>query len=288
MNFSNQQKGAIYILLSGLFYGLLGYFGVKIMDKGFSAADMLFWRFLISAIVTGFLTLTGTKSSHKNSEEILKILFLGAFFYWWSAWLYFISAKQIGTGLAMVLFFIYPVFVVVFNCFFHKIKITKIYYIAIFLILFGIVLLAGIDEFKFDLIGIGLGIIAAIFFAAYVIISKKTVISPLSSTFTLSIGCAAISLAFTLAEGGFKIPADLKSWINILFIGTVCTALPILLFLKGLEFVNSAKASMLSVSEPLAMMIFGYFLLGEKITILQFIGAIVILGGAMMTLIEKE
>ncbi len=47
---SNQKTGALYALSSGFCYSLLGYFGISIIQDGSSISNMLFWRFLVSAL----------------------------------------------------------------------------------------------------------------------------------------------------------------------------------------------------------------------------------------------
>ena len=66
--------------------------------------------------------------------------------------------------------------------------------------------------------------------------------------------------------------------------GIICTALPILFFLESLKYISSEKASMLTVLEPIFVVIFGVILMHEPITFIQIIGIITILLGALLTL----
>ena len=48
---SQEQRGSLYAIVSGLLYGFIGYFGLSAMNGHLSASNMLFWRFLISSII---------------------------------------------------------------------------------------------------------------------------------------------------------------------------------------------------------------------------------------------
>lgn len=286
--FSNEQKGSLYAITSGLCYGLLGYFGVTIIEADFSITNMLFWRFLVSVVFIGGILLFQLKNLKDCPKEMIKIILAGAILYCPTSILFFISSEYIGTGLSMVIFFTYPAIVILLNYLFYKTKISKIYYFAIAVITIGMVLLVDISEFTFDLFGIALGLISATFYASYILISKKNKLSPLSSTLMVSIGCMLTCLIGSIATNSLKMPTTLDVWSNILSLGVICTAVPILLLLQGLKYISSEKASILSVLEPVFVVIFGMLLLDETISLLQAIGIIVLLVGAIITLLSEQ
>jgi drug/metabolite transporter (DMT)-like permease len=285
---SNEQKGSLYAITSGLCYGLLGYFGVTIIEADFSITNMLFWRFLVSAIFMACLLLFRLSDLKNNLKDMIKVILAGAILYCPTSIIFFISSKYIGTGLSMVIFFTYPAVVILLNYLLYKTNISKIYYAAIGLITVGMVLLVDISEFTFDLFGIVLGIISATFYAAYILVSKKNQLTPLTSTLMVSIGCTLTCLIGSIATDSLQVPATFDLWFNILSLGIICTALPILLLLQGLKYINSEKASILSVLEPVFVVIFGMLLLDETITLIQAIGIIILLSGAIITLLSDQ
>src|SRR5690242_6338930 len=104
---SFETKGVIYAVLSGILYGLLGYFGISIMNEDFSVSNMSFWRFFISSLVIAIIAVPSmiTKFNYKM-RDILLMLSVGAAFYYAGSAVYFIASQSIGTGLAMVIFFV--------------------------------------------------------------------------------------------------------------------------------------------------------------------------------------
>lgn len=285
---STEQKGALYAISSGLCYGFLGYLGVSLIDAGMSVFNMLFWRFLIATIFMSLILLPKYKLIFQNYRQSLKVFFYGMVFYSASTIIYFLSSRYIGTGLAMVIFFTYPAMVMLFNVFYHKTQISKIYYAAFLLLIIGMVCLVDLHEIALDSWGIILGLVSAFFYAIYIVVSKKVYIAPTVSTLMVSSGCAVTCFTVSLIDNSFYIPVDMFNWFNIISIGLFCTAIPILLLLKALQHISSEQASMLSVLEPVFVVIFGVILLGEKVTFAQVIGTTLILSGALMTILPKS
>lgn len=282
--FSREQKGSFYAITSGLCFGLVGYFGLSLMDTNVSVSNMQFWRFLISMLVMLFILMPQYKTFDDNAVEVLKAFFSGVFFYSTSTGIYFSASKYIGTGLAVVIFFTFPVFVMLLNWLLYRTKIDKIYYLSVILIILGMVHLVDLNDLKLDMIGIGLAVLGAMIYACYIVSSKRIKVSSMVSTLMISLGCSVACLIFSLYDESFFIPSTSFQWIHILGFGILSTALPILLLLQGLKKISAEKASILSVMEPVFVVIFGIILLDETITTTQMIGVVTILSGAIITL----
>lgn len=284
---SHQHKGSLYAISSGLCYGLIGYFGVLIIKDGVSIYNMLFWRFLIASIFALLIVSSNFKLLYANTTSSIRVIFYGMSFYSGSAIFYFLASQYLGTGLAMVIFFTYPAFVICFNILYYKTPINKIYYFAFPLLIMGMILLIDKHEFGFDILGLILGVLASFSYACYILASKNTAISPSISTLMVSIGCTITCGLTALAHQTLSLPTTFESWLHITALATICTTLPILLLLQGLKYISPEKASMLSVLEPVFVVIVGIALLGEQISLIQIIGIVTILFGALLTISTK-
>jgi len=286
---SNEQCGTLYAIASGLCYGLLGYFGMSIIQANLSIANTTFWRFFIS---TGVIALILLPSKYKallaNKREALKVMLYGMIFYSPGAMAFFVSSQYIGTGLAIVIFFTFPVMVMLINWYFFGTRISLIYYIAVVMIVIGLVLLVDKSKLQSDIIGVTLSFLSAASYAIYVVVSKRCFLAPLPATFMLSMGSMMTSFLYAYIEGSFIIPNHINIWLDILGIGIICTAIPILLLLQGLKYISAEKVSILSVLEPVSIVLVGIALLGETITAIQSFGIIIILAGAMITIATQK
>jgi drug/metabolite transporter (DMT)-like permease len=92
----------------------------------------------------------------------------------------------------------------------------------------------------------------------------------------------------SLTTNSFTVPTTLHVWLNLLGISIVSTTIPILLLLYSLNYINSEKASILSVLEPIFVLIFGVTLLGEPMKMQYILGVIIVLAGALLTLFSQR
>lgn len=286
---SNEEKGVGLVVASAMAYGFLYYFGVAILKENYSPYATMFWRFLIATIFLFLILRPRMKNFSYTKKEILAPLLSSAPFHGTATSLYFLSSTYIGGGPAEVLLFTHPVTVLLFNRLVYKTAIAKICYIAIAFIILGTVLLSNFGGATFNLKGIFIGIISAVFFGLYIVSSKKnSALDPLLSAFLICLGSTIICLIFSLTHGSFAIPTTFNLWSNIFCLAILCTSLPILLFMKGLQFIPSEKAAIISMLEPPMMILVGYLLLSEKITIVQFCGIVIIMVATLTVLIKKS
>jgi drug/metabolite transporter (DMT)-like permease len=283
----SQKKGIIYAIFSGLGFGFIGYFGMSLIEDNMSIALTTFWRFFVSSIIIAVVSRKDLKLILERPKEVLRLIFYGIVLYSTGTMTYFYGSKFIGTGLAMVIFFIFPVIVISYNRFVQKHKIDRLIYIAAIIILIGISCLVKFDGVILDEVGIGLCLLSASIYATYIIVSRNNKLPAGLSTLSVSIGCVINTLTITTLDGSFYIPHTFVNWLDILGIAVISTAIPMLLFLKSLEHISSEKASLLTVLEPLFVVFLGVIFLGEKIDLIQGIGAFLILTGSTIALLEK-
>ena len=130
-----------------------------------------------------------------------------------------------------------------------------------------------------------LGLLSAFGYGCYVAACRNiSKLDPILSTIIVSLGCTFTAAIFAIIDGSFTVPQGISTWGNIFGMALISTALPILLLLEAMKYISSTKASILSVLEPVAVVIFGILLLDETVSIMQGIGVVVVLGGALLTL----
>ena len=281
---SSEQRGALYAIGSGLLYGLTGYYGISIIQADFTVSAMLFWRFFVASLFIAILL----KGRVTLDRQCLKVFLYGMLFYGTSTTVYFFASLYLGTGLAMVIFFTFPAFVMLINSIYYKQAIPKIYYAALGIIILGLTFLVNPENASLDLYGIALSVLCALLYACYVAASKKITLPALTSTLMVSLGCMITSLLFSLWEGSLHLPETASCWFDIIGMGLIATAIPILLLLQCLKYITSEKASLLSVLEPVFVFIFGILLLSEEVDATKILGVIILLSGSLLTLFTKK
>jgi len=286
------NKGIVFTALSGMLYGSIGYFGVRLLNQGLSVLDLLVWRFLFSTLILlpVLFTIKDTFSSI-NWKALWQLLLLGGILYAASTTCYFSASTLIGTGLAMVIFFSFPIFVALLSFVFNNEPITLTTIASLFLIFIGCVMIALGDEWLIDFKGIMLALMSGIGYGFYVFSSKKSsrLLSPLLATFVVCLGASiAFILYSVLIQQPLYMPATNSVWLHISLFSLLGTVLPVLLLMAGLKYISASKASIISVLEPVTVLCVGSLILGETITTIQLIGAIVILSSALIVQLDKE
>lgn len=123
--------------------------------------------------------------------------------------------------------------------------------------------------------------------AAYSIIIKlaMTRLSPLA---LLAYGSAAgvvILIPLTIIEGGWALVPHLSAqalW-SLAFLSIGAAGLAYLWYYEGIAVVGSSKASVFLNMEPVAAILLGVIILGEQVTMIIAIGAILVIGGLFLT-----
>lgn len=285
---NKEYIGSFYAILSGFLYGFIGYFGLSAMKGHLSVSTMLFWRFLIASCVIFIVLIPYFKKNTDSYKQMINAFLTGAIYYGFSTWLYFLACQYITSGLSMVLFFTYPMLIMMINYLVYKQTIPKIYYLAIVVILIGMAFLVNQNELSVNLAGILLGIASAFFYACYLIASKRNRISPNMSTLMVCLGCTATCLIISLINHNLVIPSERIIRWHLLGIAVIATVIPVFLMLYSLQYISSEKASILSVLEPVFVVIFGILLLGESVSFKSAVGIILILSGALITLFSHK
>ncbi|CAN5387560.1 DMT family transporter [soil metagenome] len=276
--------------LSGVLYGFLGYFGTLVLQDNISVSTMLFWRFAIAGI--WIFSFSIKKHAFKQMFRIDKlhlimIFILGAIGYAGSSVFYFLASQYTGTGLAMVVFFSYPIAV----GFMSWVADKNIFNISIVLMLItmliGMFLLQDFSSKAFNMIGVLFGILAGICYAIYIIGSKRfSTIAVNSNIVTLMVcfSCTFVFLTLSVLTHTISFPHSLKTWLYVLALGVFATALPIQLLFKSLKHISAMRASIISVLEPLVTVLVGIVALNESVSLLQTLGAFMILSSVILIL----
>ncbi len=268
-------------ILSGAFYGTLGLFGVYLLQEGLGLSDFLFWRFLLSAILILPFLITKQHWRDVFSKSGLIIIGISSIFYASSTSFYFYAIEYMGSGLAMVLFYCYPIFVVLLDWLHGKNPPSKVILKGLAIVLFGVLFLSDPNQWNASVEGIGWGFLCAFGFGVYFYTSQCAIkeISTVSGTFCICLGNFLIFALLVGYKGELYMPTT--AWVigNITGLAVLATVLPIYFVFVALRTIDGTKASILSVFEPIVTIILGIIFLHEKITLLQYIGVIIILGG---------
>ncbi len=283
-------------ILAGFMFGSSGIFVRTLTQNGIDQGTLLFLRFSIAIIpILIALILTDKKLLKIDLKDIPLFLACSICIIGLNL-CYNESMNTVPLSLAAVLLSLAPIFVLVFAYILFREKITSKKLICMFLAIFGCVLMTGVLEdniINIPLFGILSGVGAALFWAVYLMASKKSMETG-KHTYTIlfySIIFITIALIPFTSFGQIADFISIDPLLCIIFLiihSTFSFALPYIFSTLSLNYIDSGISSiLLSGAEPLAALIFGFFIYSEVPTVLMFCGFILTIA-AMMMLSRKD
>ena len=269
---TREVKGIVLAVLSAVLYGSLPIIGLEITATGLSIEAMLFWRFMLSFILLACLFPSSVFVVNKTMFWQFLLAILG---YVVSSFFYFKSTEYIDTGLAMTVFFIYPMILALINYVLLKETLPRSQKLGM---LFAFIALLFLTDFKFHyqgdvFIGFMLGIFGGTGYAVYVFLTRATGLKAITLTAWVCFGAGTLfAVQSVISQGAFIPPLSVA--LHLAALPIVCTVLPIIFFIKAVNLIGTIKTSLISILEPATTLALGTIFLAEQITWLQSIGLI--------------
>jgi drug/metabolite transporter (DMT)-like permease len=248
-------------ILAGLMFGSSGIFVRTLTQNGIDSTTLLFLRFSIAIIPIALAILLTDKKLFRITLSDIPLFILCAICIMGLNLCYNYSMNTIPLFLAAVLLSTAPIFVLIFAFIFFKEKITLKKITCIILAITGCFLMTGVLEnnlVSFSIHGIMSGIGAALFWAIYLIASKKSLDSG-KHTFTIlfySVILISVSLIPFTNINQIVIFIDINPLLTTIFLilhSTLSFALPYILSTLSLNYMESGISSiLLSGAEPSA------------------------------------
>jgi drug/metabolite transporter (DMT)-like permease len=278
---ANRWLGLLLIITSAISFGAMPIFARLAYASGADPITVLFLRFTIAAVVTTLIMIV-SKTAFPRGLILLELILLGAIGYVGESLAYFMALTMASAGLVALLLYIYPVLVTALSAIFLKEHLTPAKLVALFLALSGTALTIRITSGG-SMLGILLGIAAAVDYAIYILLGSRIVrrSGPLGSTTVIIISTASV-YAGIVAIRGVTFPATSNGWMAIIAIALISTVLAFTTFFGGLKRIGPTSASTLSTFEPIVAVILAAIVLGESISPVELLGGVLILAAVVV------
>ena len=283
-------------ILAGIMFGSSGVFVRTLTQNGIDQTTLLFLRFSIAVIPILMAIILTDKELFKIDLKDIPLFLVCAACIIGLNLCYNESMNTVPLSLAAVLLSLAPIYVLVFAYVLFREKITANKLICMALAIFGCVLMTGVlesDISNIPLFGIASGIGAGLFWAIYLMASKKSIENG-KHTFTIliySIIFISIALIPFTDFGQINNFISINPPLVIIFLvlhSTFSFALPYIFSTVSLNYIDSGVSSiLLSGAEPFAALLFGFIFYTEIPTLLMFLGFLLTIM-AMMMLSRKE
>lgn len=286
------RKSYFYAAIAIVFFGTLAP-AVKLLVQGVGS-----FEFLCVASAFGGLALTavcaykklGAKARAYSIKDYIKMIFMGSIGVFATNGLYYLGIETMKSQDACIINYLWPIMTIVFGCIILKEKITARKCAAALLAFFGVVLVATQGHiFTMQLTsvrGVVCCVLGAVGYGLYCVINKREHYDDTISMTVYMYTSAVMSAICVPIMDGF-VPLDLVQTAGIAYVGIFPIAVGCMLWAKALKNGNTAKISILAYITPFLTLVFGYLILGEKVSLFSLAGLVVIVAGIAVQIFEK-
>jgi len=252
--------------------------------------SLVFYRYVVSVLCFApILPALWPKAALAVSDyariALFGILFFVLFPWAFNAALLYNPAARGAVGLATI-----PIQTLLVAAAFGRERLTGAKVAGVLLAFFGILVAFGTAAFAYgksdSLVGDGL-MLAGVFCAAiYSVFSRATLMrhGPLFVTaLAMAFAVAALLPVIAVTHGGLALPAlSGKGWIAVIFLGTIAGAVQFSLFMWALRWLPPTTTVLYLTLNPIAAMVLGIVVLGERLTAELVAGMVLVLAGIVI------
>lgn len=212
-------------------------------------------------------------------EWVPKVFVLGALNISIFLTLLFVAAYRLPGGLAATLTSIQPLLVLILSRLLLASALQPVGLAAAVAGIVGVAMLVLGPEIAPDPIGIAAALGAALSMAGGVVLARlwQPPVSPLTFTgWQLAAGGILLLPVALVVEPGFPVP-DAVNLTGLVWLGLIGGAIAYVFWFRGIARLGPATATAFSFLSPLSAVVLGWTLLGQALTTLQGLGALVVL-----------
>lgn len=252
-------------------------------DAGANALGVMTVRFSIATVLLLVARLVfGRKESWPDRRRTIELLVIGAVGITAVSLTYFIAIDDIDTSLAIVLWYVYPIFVVAVSWVLFKKRPRKNVFIALPFTLAGIAITAG-QVSGGSGTAITLVMVSSFLFSFYILALDRASrgVGLITNVTVLSIGTAIgywIVCLTPITPLEARFPDDTRTWVLITTLAVFGTTAPFLFSVAGLTRLEASTYSVITTIEPVLGIIVAVLFLGESMSATRLIGAALVIG----------
>lgn len=285
-------KGVIYAVISSSTFGLIPLFAVPPVLAGMPVNSVVFYRFFFSAIAIG-LVLVLKKIDFRISRREFAMLCVLGILYASTSLILTSSYFYIPSGTATTIHFLYPVVVSLIMALMFKEQSSMLLYGAVVLAIGGVYMLSGVQQgAEVNVIGYLMAFSTVLTYAGYLVVVNRSCINRmngLKATFwVLTMGMVIFFFNTMIQDGYISGFPDTKSFIQVLMLALLSTLVSDLTLILAIQRIGSTITAILGCMEPLTAVCMGAIFLGEKCSLTQGVGILIILCAVILVIYSSK
>lgn len=279
--------GAVLVLTSALSFALMGPFAkLAFSSSEVGPVGLLAARFVVAGFIWAFVVfIFRPRKERVAARSLRRPLAMAGFFAAVGGISEFIAYGRLSVSLVVVILYTSPLWVLAAEWLVGGRTPSRRDWFAILLVLAGLVLLLRIGWAPVDVIGVLLALVGAFGWAGLIMIVEtglhRQSLMPVASWVSWA---AAIAAALIAAATGNLVPliSEPRALLTGLLLGAVPTFAGLTLMFAGQRLIGAFRTSLLTASEPIFAAALAWMLIGERMGLLQGVGAGLIVGGILL------
>ncbi len=200
---------------------------------------------------------------------------------------YYMALGRLSASVGQLLYSLYPVFVVLWS-FLDRQRPSKLTLVRIGLATLAIILITNANSGGIDTLGVGMMLIGSALYALHLPINQRVLYEVPAPTVTLytllSMSIVVISAYFIF---DLQLPQGDINWTPVIGL-TLVTFLSRLTLFLGVKHIGGMQTALLGLSELIVTVGAGNLLLGEKLSLLQWVGVVGLTASLLLVRFEKQ
>lgn len=270
----NRIEGYLFVLTAAFFWSISGPIAKLAYEHGATAIDAAFGRVAFGALFFG-IHAAFTRKYKISIYEAVKLILFGSCCIALINYCFMQAVKIIGAGVATVLMYTAPIYVVIFSYFIFKESITFRKIISIVIAFIGVILISLFTGSEATLNGgVFFGLFAGLFYSIQYITVKifLTRHDPITIFLYGFIGATLPFLPFTSLSEVAAI-----GWFSFILIGLLSTYAAYIAYGYALKYLSATKAAVTANIDPLFTALIAWFWWGEIFPLLAIVGGLLII-----------
>jgi drug/metabolite transporter (DMT)-like permease len=284
----DNKLALLFIGAGASLWGIIGIFVTYLYEIGFTPTQVVAVRALSATIFLVIYVLFKNRQLLKiNVSDSKYFVGTGIFSIVLFNWCLFSAIEETSISIASILLYTAPAFVTIFSRLLFKEALTTRKVLALFITFIGCSFVIGIlpnmDE-PVSLYGVILGLGSGLFYSLYSIFGKfalKKYDSLTVTVYTFLFATIAV-IPFSSLWSVLPLFLDIKVWMYIIGLGFLSTMLPFIFYTKGLNTIESSRASIIATIEPVVASLMGFLIFHEKLNLWQYLGIIMVIAAVVI------
>ena len=290
----NSTRGYICVVIAAILWASSATAGKALFQTGISPMELVQIRVSLSAVLLGiFFGIFRRALLPIRLKDLFYFLLLGGIAMALVQVSYFYAISKIQVSAAILLQYLGTILIAAYSIAFWHERLTTAKIAALFLAMGGCFLVVGgydLHLLELNRGGILWGLISAISFASYTLLGERGLhrYSPWTVIFYAFL-FAALTLNILYKPTVYlKTTYSPAQWGWLLYIVIMGTIIPFGLYLMGVSYIRSTRASIAAILEPVSAALIAFLVLGEILHPLQIMGGISAISAIVLLQLQRE